>query len=135
MAPMQRIPLARQTILRGVFCALVLSTASLVTKTAAAQAAFDVAVIRPSAQEVKFERNGRIEAAHGTVNMRDVTVTSCIHWAYGTPDPLITGPSSLKAVHYDITAKTDPSTTEQQMRLMLRTLLTDRFKLTFHSEK
>jgi uncharacterized protein (TIGR03435 family) len=134
---MQRITMARQTVLRRLLCALALATiaACSVTKTALAQVAFDVAVIRPSAEAVKFERNGQIETAHGTLKMRDVTVSSCIHWAYGTPTPLITGPSPLKAVHYDITAKTDANTTERQMRLMLRALLTDRFKLAFHSEK
>jgi len=114
-----------------------LSFSALATIKAAgqAQAAFDVASIRPNGAEVKFERNGKTEAAHGTLTMRDVTVSTCIQWAYGVSQAQIQGPDSLTRVHYDITAKTDPDTTEKQMRLMLRTLLSDRFKLAFHVEK
>ena len=97
--------------------------------------AFDVAVIRPSAQEVKFERNGKTTFTYGTLTMRDVTVSTCIQYAYGTVQPLITGPESLKHTHYDITAKTAPDTSEQQVRLMMRSLLRQRFNLAFHQEK
>ena len=89
----------------------------------------------PTTEHVPPESNGTTEAAYGTLKMHDVTVATCIHWAYGTPLPLIHGPSSLMDVHYDITTKSAPDTTEAQMRLMLRTLLTERFKLAFHNEK
>ena len=116
--------------------ARILSIALLAFPLAAsAQTAFDVASIRPTTEHVQFESNGTTEADHGTLKMHDVTVATCIHWAYGTPLPLIHGPESLKAVHYDIIAKSAPDTTEAQMRLMLRGLLTERFKLAFHSEK
>jgi hypothetical protein len=91
--------------------------AILLPKPALAQVAFDVSVIHPSSAEVKFERNGKTEVAYGTLRMHDVTLSTCLQW------------------DYDITAKTDPSTTQDQMRVMLRTLLADRFKLTFHTEK
>jgi uncharacterized protein (TIGR03435 family) len=113
------------------FCTLTL----LIAKGATAQATFDVASIRPSSTEIKFERNGTTEVAHGTLNMRAVSIDSCIHWAYGTPTALIHGPALLREAHYDITAKAPPDTTEEQMRLMLRALLTERFKLAFHNEK
>jgi uncharacterized protein (TIGR03435 family) len=109
--------------------------AILLPKPALAQVAFDVSVIHPSSAEVKFERNGKTEVAYGTLRMHDVTLSTCLQWAYNIPQALVTGPSSLQEVHYDITAKTDPSTTQDQMRVMLRTLLADRFKLTFHTEK
>lgn len=102
---------------------------------AQAQLAFDVASVRPSAAEVKYERNGMVKVDHGTLTMHDVTVTTCIHWAYGTSYPLITGPKEIGRAHYDIVAKTDPATTLPQMRLMLQDLLRDRFKLAFHREK
>ena len=95
---------------------------------------FDVATIRPTNDHVNFERNGSTEVSHGTLRMHDVTVATCIHWAYNVQLPLIKGPASLKEPHYDIVAKTEPNTTEAQMRPMLRTLLTDRFHLTFHRE-
>jgi uncharacterized protein (TIGR03435 family) len=123
-----------RTIRLTVSCALLLAASSL-SKAALAQAAFDVAVIHPSGAEVKFERNGTTEVAYGTLRMRDVTLSTCIQWAYSTSQALVSGQSSLTDVHYDITAKTDPSTSRDQMRLMLRTLLADRFKLAFHAEK
>lgn len=101
----------------------------------AAQNSFDVATIRPSSGEVKFERNGETAVSYGTLRMHDVTVATCIHWAYGVPLPIIYGPSSLKDVHYDIVAKAEPDATDQQMRLMMRTLLSQRFGLQFHTEK
>lgn len=108
--------------------------AGLITPTIKAQSAFDVATIRPSSAEVKFERNGKTQFAYGTLTMRDVTVSTCIQLAYGVPQPLIQGPDSLKKIHYDVTAKTAPDTTTQQMHLMLQTLLNERFKLSFHRE-
>jgi uncharacterized protein (TIGR03435 family) len=127
--------LAGRGMSRAVLCALMLFGSALLAKSAFAQESFDVAVIRPSSGEVKFERNGKTEAAYGTLRMHDVTVSTCIQWAYGTTRALVTGPDSLKDVHYDITAKTDPKATKEQMQLMMRTLLSERFKLAFHSEK
>jgi uncharacterized protein (TIGR03435 family) len=109
--------------------------AGLSTPTIKAQSTFDVATIRPSSAEVKFERNGKTEFAYGTLIMRDVTVSTCIQLAYGIPQPLIQGPESLKKTHFDITAKAAPDTTPQQMHLMLQSLLADRFKLSFHREQ
>lgn len=109
--------------------------ACLLTRAATAQSAFDVASIHLSSGEVKFERNGLTKAEHGTLTMHDVTVGTCIGWAYGIPQGLISGPAALRDVHYDIVAKTDPKTTEEQMRVMLRALLSERFHLVFHVEK
>jgi uncharacterized protein (TIGR03435 family) len=126
---------AGRIMTRAVLGALMLFGTVPVAKSASAQASFDAAVIRPSSGEVKFERNGKTEAAYGTLRMHDVTVSTCIQWAYGTTRALVTGPDSLKDVHYDITAKTDPHATREQMQLMLRTLLSERFQLAFHLEK
>jgi uncharacterized protein (TIGR03435 family) len=127
---------ARRVVIRPFLYAMMMifSTAS-VAKPAAAQKSFDVAAIHPSSGEVKFERNGKIEVAYGTLRMHDVTVSTCIQWAYGTSQALVAGPDSLTRVHYDITAKTDPNATKEQMQLMLRTLLSERFKLAFHEEE
>jgi uncharacterized protein (TIGR03435 family) len=114
---------------------MMLLAVGLAARAAVGQAAFDVASIHPSGAAVQFERNGKTENAHGTLKMRDVTVSTCIGWAYGVPQAAILGPSSLKNVRYDITAKAPPDTTEDQMKLMLRALLLERFKLAFHREE
>lgn len=132
---MSRKTFTRHSLTRCMFGTALFLTAVAGAKSASAQASFDVAVIRPSSGQVKYERNGKTEVSYGTLRMHDVTVSTCIQWAYGKPRPLITGPDSLKDVHYDITAKTDPHATKEQMQLMMRTLLSDRFNLRFHTEK
>jgi uncharacterized protein (TIGR03435 family) len=114
---------------------LTLLAAAIFPAAAHAQTAFDVATIRPSSGQVKYERSGKTDFAYGTLTMHDVTVSSCIELAYGVPQPIVKGPSSLKDVHYDIIAKTAPNTTKEQMHLMPQTLLTDRFHLAFHREQ
>ena len=66
--------------------------------------------------------------------MRDVTVATCIKWAYSVQDSQISGPPWLQSEHYDITAKTDRPVTVAQLKLMMRTLLVERFQLTFHRQ-
>jgi uncharacterized protein (TIGR03435 family) len=136
-APMLTMRDSKWSVVRVYVSIGLLSFSALAGVKAAGQTptAFDVASIRPSSGDMKFERNGKTEAAHGTLAMRDVTVSTCIQWAYGVSQAQIQGPASLTDVHYDITAKTDPDATEKQMRLMLRTLLSDRFKLALHVEK
>jgi uncharacterized protein (TIGR03435 family) len=132
---MSRDNFARWPTTRWLFGAVVLLSAVVGAKAALAQDSFDVAVIRPSSGEVKFERNGKTEAAFGTLKMHDVTISSCIQWAYGKPQALISGPGSLTEARYDITAKTDPHAEKEQMQAMMRELLSARFKLVFHTEK
>jgi len=110
-----------------------LASATLACATASAQA-FAVASIRPSAAEVKFEHDGKTETTPGTLRMQDVTVSTCIKWAYGVQDRQISGPEWIQSQHYDIIAKADGPADDQQMKLMLQTLLADRFKLSFHRQ-
>ena len=109
----------------------VLASATLACSTASAQS-FAVASIKPSREEVKFEHDGKTETSPGNLRMQDVTVSTCIKWAYGVQDSQISGPEWLQSQHYDIVAKADAPVAEDQMKLMLRTLLADRFKLSFH---
>jgi uncharacterized protein (TIGR03435 family) len=111
----------------------VLAGATLGCLSASAQT-FAVASIRPSAAEVKFEHDGKTETTPGTLRMQDVTAATCIKWAYGVQDRQISGPEWLQSQHYDIVAKADDPATGDEMKLMLRALLADRFKLSFHRE-
>jgi uncharacterized protein (TIGR03435 family) len=102
---------------------------------ASAQApAFAVATIRLSAAGVNFESDGETQMTPTTLHMRDVTIDSCIKWAYDVQEAQVAGPDLLRSERYDILAKADAPTTDEQMRLMLRQLLADRFQLTFHRE-
>jgi uncharacterized protein (TIGR03435 family) len=100
-----------------------------------AQPTFAVATIRPSAEAVKFEHDGKTETLPGTLRMRDVTVNTCIKWAFGVQDSQISGPGWMQADHFDINAKADGPVGDAQMKLMMRALLAERFKLSFHREE
>jgi uncharacterized protein (TIGR03435 family) len=100
-----------------------------------AQPAFSVAVIHPSSQEVKFERDGKTDLQPGHLVMKDVTVQTCIKWAYGVQRSQVVGSDALEEIHYDIEAKADEPVKEEQLKLMMQTLLAERFGLKFHREK
>ena len=103
--------------------------------SAAAQATFAVATIRPSAAAVQFESDGETKLVPGTVMMRDVTIATCIKWAYGVQRAQVVGPGLLTSERYDITAKSDGPATKEEMKAMMRSLLEERFGLKFHSER
>ncbi len=111
---------------------LVSSVASW-SATASAQS-FAAASIRPSAGQVQFEHDGKTETTPGNLRMRDVTLATCIKWAYTVLDSQIAGPDWLQTEHFDIVAKADEPVDDEQMKLMMRTLLADRFKLAFHRQ-
>jgi uncharacterized protein (TIGR03435 family) len=66
--------------------------------------------------------------------MRNVSLQACIGWAYNVQQLQINGPAWLNADRFDIVAKAGIPATESQLRLMLRALLADRFKLVFHRQ-
>jgi uncharacterized protein (TIGR03435 family) len=71
----------------------------------------------------------------GRFTARATTVTLLIEWAYGVlPWQHSGGPSWLDDDRYDILAKAAGNATDDEMKLMLRALLTERFKLRFHHE-
>ena len=94
-----------------------------------------MASIRPSAEPVKFEHDGETKMEPGVVRMRDVTIETCIKWAYRVQRSQVSGPGLLTSERYDIVAKSDAPASDEQMRLMMRVLLTERFNLAFHTEK
>jgi uncharacterized protein (TIGR03435 family) len=102
---------------------------------ASAQATFAVATIRPRAAQVQFESDGETKLVPGTLMMRDVTIATCIKWAYGVQRGQVVGPGLLTSERYDITAKADGVATKEAMREMMRSLLTERFGIVFHREK
>lgn len=114
--------------------ALLLAGAVFAGKSVAQQPAFAAATIKLSAESVKFEHDGRTETSPGTLKMQDVTVDTCIKWAYGVQDSQISGPGWMRSERYDIVAKADGPVEDEGMKNMMRTLLVERFKLSFHHE-
>jgi len=114
---------------------MVLVASAILARVAGAQDVFAAATIRPSAAAVKFERDGKTEVSPGMLRMQDVTVNTCIKWAYGVQDRQIAGPEWMQAEHWDITAKADGPVGDVQMKLMMQALLAERFKLGFHRQE
>src|SRR5262249_35906513 len=73
-----------------------------------------------------------IQVTPTTLSMHNVTLRSCIRWAYDVKDFQIVAPDWLTADRYDITAKNSESVPIERLRLMLQTLLAERFKLSTH---
>ena len=75
-----------------------------------------------------------MDASPGHFIMRNVPLRFCLEWAYDLKDYEISGPDWIKNDNrYDIIANA-PGASENQMRLMLQTLLIDRFQMKVHRE-
>lgn len=111
-----------------------MSAAILLSAALASAQTFAAASIKPSAASVQFEHDGKTVATPGNLNMRDVTVAACIRFAYGVQDSQISGPAWIESDHFDIIAKADSPVAEDQLKLMMRALLADRFQLSFHRQ-
>jgi uncharacterized protein (TIGR03435 family) len=111
---------------------LVLCAAALCAQN---KPAFDVATVKASES---FEAQGAIRigttAAHGELRMAGSTLRNLIRWAYSVRSNQVIGPAWIDSEHYDVVAKGAADSAEDQLRLMLRALLEERFKLALHRE-
>ena len=100
-----------------------------------AQDGFEAASIHPSKESIPNERDGSISAEHGTLRLHDVTLKSCIHYAYGVSTAQIVGGTNLSGERYDILATAGRDLGDAELRRMLQGLLAERFHLTLHHEQ
>jgi len=116
-----------------VFIGLLLLWSAIASSEAVAQE-FDVA-------SVKINKSGvfasSLERSGGQLTLRNASLRECIELAYGILDKhyALSGPSWLDSDRYDIVAKASATTSREQLLLMLRRLLADRFGLKIHQEK
>jgi uncharacterized protein (TIGR03435 family) len=76
-----------------------------------------------------------LDTSPGHLTMRNVPLRHALIWAYDLKDYQISGPEWIKGdERYDIVAKAAKPVPERQVRLMLQTLLTERFQLRLHRE-
>jgi uncharacterized protein (TIGR03435 family) len=126
---------------------LLLTTSLLRSESQSVRIAFEVATIKPDNAPVGPSRivchaidSGMAPGTTpplGRCQATRLTLYSLISTAYGVGLPTISGgPDWIGKERFDIEAKAeDPSTTTRdQFRLMIQTLLTDRFKLKFHRQ-
>jgi len=131
-------PAARMTATAGLllFCMTNAPPGGAQSPTAASPQ-FEVASIKPSRLIVEADSNPESigTSPGGRLTMSNVRLSSCINWAYGVQDSQIEGPGWLALERYDIVAQASGPAAEDQLKLMLRSLLADRFKLAFHREQ
>ena len=126
--------MTRTTSGKRIVCAgfLVLWTAIAPSEAVAQE--FDVA-------SVKVDKSGvfasSLERSGGQLTLRNASLRECIELAYGILDKhyALSGPTWLDSDRYDIVAKASATTPREQLLLMLRRLLADRFDLKVHRER
>ena len=96
--------------------------------------AFEVASVRASQGGGRGMNPlaNRVVVSPDSVIMRNNSLRSCVAWAYHVLDYQVTGPDWIGAERYMITAKAGGEVAEEQLRLMMQTLLAERFKMTVH---
>jgi uncharacterized protein (TIGR03435 family) len=99
--------------------------------------AFDVASVKVNhasemGGEGRFKSNLRTEP--GSVEMRNMSLKSCVQWAYQVKDYQVAGPDWIDSARFDINAKAGEPVKEEELRKMMQTLLAQRFKLVSHRE-
>jgi uncharacterized protein (TIGR03435 family) len=104
-----------------------------------ASPAFDVASVRPSQQEVGPDYNNQVTYSSEGFTGHNVTLKRLIAEAWRCQLNQVIGPPWLDRNEYDVEARapegTNPEgTNKDQIALMLRRLLSDRFHLKQHSE-
>jgi uncharacterized protein (TIGR03435 family) len=108
------------------------------TAQTAAPPSFEVASIKPnliSKQGGEGSRREATQSSPGSLTMRNVTLRTCIAWAYSVQQYQVTGPGWIAEERYDVSAKAAGPAPEAEMRKMLQTLLAERFKLTLHRQQ
>jgi len=131
-------------MLPGTLVLMLCASACAFAQSANSQPAFEVASIKPSPPF--SQRKSNITAMFGGPGTDDpsrVTITNymllgLVAAAFQVESYRVSGPSWLedaRETQFDITAKVPDGTTKEQIPLMLRNLLAERFHLTVHREK
>ncbi len=101
--------------------------------------AFEVATVKMGGPEVNGLINintGKI--LNGIVTLANASLSDCLKFAYSlTADAQLAGPEWMwdKRVRFEVTGKATPGASDDQLRLMLQTLLKERFQLALHTEQ
>ncbi len=119
-------------------CVVLASAASAVTFTVGSLAHAQLASPVFEAASIKPNRSGEQGGSSGirgaTYSGRNVTLKRVIRLAYGPIQEFVGGPGWIDSETYDITAKAEGNPSREQLQLMMRSLLADRFKLVVRKE-
>ena len=112
---------------------LLLFSVSAFGQSAAKPLSFEVA-------EIKINKSGAVsvssEFLHGQVRLINAPMWLLVSGAYHVrPEAIAGAPGWFNADRFDVIAKSTPDTSENDLRLMLQSLLAERFKLAVHKEE
>jgi uncharacterized protein (TIGR03435 family) len=97
---------------------------------------FEIADVHPTPKtnnRIAIRRGG--QARGGRYEMMSATLSELISTAYGFgEDKVLGGPSWLEMDRFDVAAKVDPDSTPETQKLMLQSLLAERFGLVVRKE-
>ena len=98
---------------------------------------FEVASIKPAAPMAEGRmmvgiQGGPETPKPGQMTFTNVSLADLLKTAYEVKEYQISGPDSLRTVRFDISAKVPAGTTKAESRLMLQSLLAERFKFVLH---
>ena len=133
------IVMMTEAVLGGAFVASSPLSQSQLQAPPASTPRFEVASIKPAAPDarpgrVAYAVNGaRISTDPGLLSIRSISLKDLIAAAYGIEAYQISGgPAWVDSDQFEVTAKSTSPTSREQLLLMLRPLLSDRFRLGFH---
>lgn len=104
----------------------------------AANASFEVASAKVSQMGKaggEGSRRERVTHTPNSLTMANVTLKSAVQYAYNVRIYQVTGPGWLDTERFDITGKAASEVPENDLREMLQSLLTERFKVAVHREE
>jgi uncharacterized protein (TIGR03435 family) len=97
--------------------------------------AFDVASVKPNRTGIN---GSSLSRTGGRITLDNVSVRECIMFAYSIPtgrEYALAGPTWLDAEKFDIVATFPPATSRELVRVMLQSLLAERFAMKAHQER
>jgi uncharacterized protein (TIGR03435 family) len=113
---------------------LALASSVAVGQAPTTATAFDVASVRPSQRLVGPDYNNQLTYSPTGITAKNVTLKRLVGEVYHLQQNQVFGPGWLDRNEYDIDARAAEVGTREQMALMLRSLIAERFKLAQHSE-
>lgn len=113
---------------------IALFSGALFAQTAPPQPRFDIADVHAAAG-IRNEAMRSLPLRNGRYEIRNATMLDLIHLAWKfDADKILGGPNWLELDRFDLIAKTQPDASAETQRLMLQSLLKERFKLALHED-
>jgi uncharacterized protein (TIGR03435 family) len=102
-----------------------------VARVYAQRVAFEVASVKPNNSG---SGSSSTHTSRGEIKMENVSLKMWIEQAYNVKDYSLSGPAWLDGDRFDVIGKLPAGAKAAQIKLMLQSLLVERFKLAFHQE-